>query len=108
MPVGNGGKAAMSFEGIIHRTARAPVHVTVTDAKGATMIESTVLVGSKRPKVTVALDPAKNPPPYRVRTIGTCRLRWSGDAGVMVVAATARDAVRAGKAAESASFWRRR
>jgi len=84
MPVG--GAATLELVGTVHRTANTPVYVRVTDAKGRLMLETTLLYGSKRPKATVTLDPAKRPAPFRVYAAGVCLMKWTGDAKRVVIA----------------------
>jgi len=91
LPVG--GTATLTFSGMLYRTANSPVYVRVTDAAGTQLVETTVLHGSKRPEVSVALDPAKNPAPYRICAIGNCFVKWTGEAEMMALATEA-DAVR--------------
>jgi hypothetical protein len=48
-----------------------PTKVRITDARGKTVLDSSVFMAGQRKEVSVALDPVKNPLPWRLMTAST-------------------------------------
>jgi len=86
MPTGNTPAATLEVRAMIYREATDPAYVRVADARDKVMLETTLLFSSQRPSAQVALDPARNPAPYRVTLIGNVYSKWTGAADAMVIA----------------------
>ena len=64
----------------VHKRYWMPTTVRITDAKGNVVIDTSVFMAGERKQVDVALNPAANPPPWRVEmaSSGDCEVRFQG------------------------------
>jgi hypothetical protein len=84
-PVGSAEGLRMYWRGIVYRTHSAPVYVHVEDATGKVLLDTTVLVGSRRAEVSLNAQ-ADAPFPWHVVSYCTLEAQWGwqGKVGMLL------------------------
>ena len=86
-PIGDTQELKLEFSALKLYDKVNATSVQLYDANGAAIIATSLLYGSKRPKVSVNLDAVAHPSPYRLVTICSYgpSISWTGSARGMVV-----------------------
>ncbi len=89
MPMGQAQEAVLKFDApAVDGNDRSIVSVIVTDGAGKTVLESSLHHLFTHKSASVTLDPAKNPLPWRVDTLGAVRFSVTSGEGRWAIAPT--------------------